>query len=162
MRMPKKKLVGVLSVFVVAGVPVGVAAASPSLGHPSKPPRPSMKCKPHTVAYRVSGKLVSSSLTLSGSGGRQSANGMVTLRVTSANKAAKDAGASKGSTQPYTLTSAHVIYARGVLKPNPAAATHTVVKGTITVVAKKCTDKSGSGVVTIKHVVFTPAHKPKP
>jgi hypothetical protein len=160
--MSKRKLVRVLSVSVVAGVPVGVAAASPPPGHPSKPPPPSMKCKPHAVAYRVSGKLVSSSLTLSGSGGHQSANGMVTITVTSANKAAKGAGVTKGSTQPYTLTGAHVTYAHHVLKPNPTAATHTVVKGTITVVAKKCTDKSGAGVVTIKHVAFTPPPKPKP
>jgi hypothetical protein len=160
--MSKKKLIGVLSVSVVAGVPVGVAGASASPGHPSKPPPQSKKCKPHAVAYRVSGKLVSSSLTLSGGGGHRSANGMVTITVTSANKAAKDAGVTKGSTQPYMLTSAHITYAHGVVKPNPAAATHTVVKGTITVVAKKCTDKTGAGVVTIQHVAFTPPPKPKP
>lgn len=159
--MSKKKLIGVLSVSVVAGVPVGVAGASASPGHPSKPPPQSMKCKPHAVAYRVSGKLVSSSLTLSGSGGHRSANGMLTITVTSANKAAKDAGVTKGSTQSYTLTSAHMTYAHGVVKPNPAAATHTVVKGTITVVAKKCTDKSGAGVVTVQHVAFTPPPKLK-
>jgi hypothetical protein len=160
--MSKKKLMVVLSVSVVAGVPVGVAGASASPGHPSKPPAQSMKCKPHAVAYRVSGKLVSSSLALSGSGGHTSANGMLTITVTSANKAAKDAGVTKGSTQPYTLTSAHMTYAHGLVKPNPAAATHTVLKGTITVVAKECTDKSGAGVVTIQHVAFTPPPQPKP
>ena len=157
--MSKKTVAGVLSVFVVAGVPVGVAGASASPGHPSKPPPQSKKCKPHAVAYRVSGKLVSSSLTLSGSGGNRSANGMLTITVTSANKAAKDAGVTKGSTQPYTLTGARVTYAHRVVKPNPAAGTHTVVKGTITVVAKKCSDRSGAGVVTINHVAFTPPPK---
>jgi hypothetical protein len=134
--MSKKTVAGVLSVFVVAGVPVGVADASASPGHPSTPPLRSQKCAPHAVAYRVSGKLVSSSLTLSGSGGHQTASGMVTIAVTSANEAAKDAGVTKGSTQPYTLTGARVTYAHRVVKPNPAAGTHTVVKGTITVVAK--------------------------
>jgi hypothetical protein len=160
--MSKKKLAGVLSGFAVAGLPVGVAAASAAPHHPSTPPPQSKKCKPHVVAYRVSGKLVSSSLTLSGGGGRQTASGMVTITVTSANKAAKNAGVTKGSTQPYTLTGARVTYAHRVVKPNPAVGTHTVVKGTITVVAKKCPDKSGAGVVTIKRVAFTPPPKAKP
>jgi hypothetical protein len=87
---------------------------------------------------------------------------MVTIAVTSASKAAKDAGVTKGSTQPYALTGAEVTYAHRVVRPNPAAGTHTVVKGTITVVAKKCTDRSGAGAVTINHVAFTPSPKPKP
>jgi hypothetical protein len=157
--MSKKKLGGVLLASIVAGVPVGVAAASAPPHHPSTPPPPSKKCKAHAVAYRVSGKLVSSSLTLIGSGGHQKASGMVTITVTSANKAAKDAGVIKGSMQPYTLTMAHVSYAHGVVKPNPAEGTHTVVKGTITVVAKSCTNKSGAGVVTINRVAFTPPPK---
>jgi hypothetical protein len=159
--MSKRKLIGLLSVSVVAGVPVGVAGASASPAHPGKPPPQSKKCNPHAVAYRVSGKLVSSSLTLSGSGGHRSGSGILTITVTSANRAARDAGVTKGTTHPYTVISAHMTYAHGVVKPNPAAATHTVIKGTITVVAKKCTDKSGAGVVTINHVAFTPPLKPK-
>src|SRR5262249_29649002 len=146
----------------VAGVPVGVAGASAPSGHPATPPASSKKCKPHAVAYRVSGKLVSSSVTISGSGGHPTASGGGTNTGTSANKSAHDAGVTKGSTQPYTLTGAHVTYAHRVVKPNPAAGTHTVVKGTITVVARKCTDKSGAGVVTIKRVAFTPPPKHKP
>jgi hypothetical protein len=161
-RVSKQKLAGVLSAFLVVALPLGVAAASAAPHHPSTPPPQSKKCKPHAVAYRVSGKLVGSSLTLRGSGGRQTASGMVTITVTSANKAAKDAGVTKGSTQPYTLTGGHVTYAHGAVKPNPAVGTHTVVNGTITVVAKKCTDKSGAGVVTITRVAFTPPPKAKP
>src|SRR5437016_13850460 len=80
-HMSKNKLVGALSAFVVAGVPVAVAAGSapphPSAPPPSKPTHPgkSHKCKPHAVAYRVSGTLVGSSLTLNGSGGHQTASG---------------------------------------------------------------------------------------
>jgi hypothetical protein len=160
--MSKQKLAGALSGLLVVGLPVGVAAASAAPHHPSTPPPQSQKCKPHAVAYRVSGKLVGSSLTVSGSGGHQTASGMATITVTGANKAAKDAGVTNGSTQPYTLAGAHVTYAHRVVKPNPAMGTHTVVKGTITVVAKKCTDKSGAGVVAIKRVAFTPPPKAKP
>src|SRR5262245_690667 len=109
--MSKRKLIGLLSVSVVAGVPVGVSGALASPGHPGKPPPQSKRCRPHAVAYRVSGKLVSSSLTLSGSGPHKSANGILTITVTSANKAARNAGVTKGSTQPYTVTGAHVTYA---------------------------------------------------
>ncbi|HEY7891180.1 MAG TPA: hypothetical protein VIC05_03125 [Solirubrobacteraceae bacterium] len=131
------------------------AAAKP---HPSPPAKPH-KCTPHAVAYRVSGALVSSDLTTSG---RHMANGTITVMVSGANKAAKNAGATKGSTQTYTLTNTTVHYAHVVAQPNPAAGTRTVVKGTITVVEKKCQGASGAGQVTIKRVDFTPAPKRKP
>lgn len=54
-----------------------------------------------------------------------------------------------------------VSYAHRVTQPNPAAGTRTVVKGTITVVAPKCQDKTGAGRATIKHVTFTPPPKGK-
>jgi hypothetical protein len=94
--------------------------------------------------------------------GKHRASGTITITVTGANKAARNAGVTKGSAQTYTLTDVRVSYAHRVMQPNPAAGTRTVVKGTITVVAPKCPDKTGVGQVTIKHVVFTPAPKGKP
>jgi hypothetical protein len=103
--------------------------------------------------------LVSASLTAMGG---HRASGTVTITATAANRAARNAGVARGSTQTYTLTEARVSYARPVTQPDPAAGTQTVVKGTITVVAPKCQDRTGAGQVTIKYVVFTPAHKGKP
>jgi hypothetical protein len=170
----QKKLVAALSALALAGVPVAVAAADPSHpphpnrpshssspSDPSKPPHPTPPthpgnphgCKPHTVGYVVSGTLVSSTLT---SSGRQ-ASGTITIKVTSANKHARDAGITQGSSWTYTLTNTKVTYADSVTQPNPAAGSHTVVKGAIAVVGKKCQDKTGAGQLTLKHVVFTPS-----
>jgi hypothetical protein len=106
------------------------------------------------VGYVVTGTLVSSpSLTLSGG----QATGSIKITVTSANKHARDAGIIKGSNVTFPLTNTKVTYADSVAQPNPAAGSHTVVKGAITVVGKKCTDKTGAGQLTLKQVHFTPA-----
>lgn len=147
------KPVAVLSALALTSVPVAAAA------HPSLPPTKPHKCVPHAVAYRVSGSLVSSSLTATG---KHRASGTITITVTGASKSARNAGVAKGSTQTYTLSGVKVSYAHRVTQPNPAAGTHTVVKGTITVVAPKCPDKADVGQVTIKHVGFTSGPKRKP
>lgn len=144
------KSIATLSALALAGLPV-VAGAHPS--HPV--PSTSHKCVPHGVGYRVSGSLASASLTVTG--GR--ASGTIAIVVSGANKPARDGGVVKGGTQTYTLTGVRVSHASTVAQPNPAVGTHTVVKGKITVVAPKCTDKSGAGQVTIDHVVFLPASK---
>jgi hypothetical protein len=166
------KTVAVLSTLAVAALPVAAVAHPPKPHHPPKPPHPAKpshppkpppppkahKCRPHAVAYRVSGTLVSSSLTLTG---KNRASGTITITVTGANKPARNAGVAKGNSQSYTLSGVKVSYAHSVSQPNPAAGTRTVVKGTITVVAPKCQDKTGAGQVTIKHVAFTPPPKAK-
>jgi hypothetical protein len=156
--MSKKHLVGSLSALALVALPVAAAADSHGNGNSQGQDRPgkSRKCVPHPVSYRVSGKLVSSSLTVTGSGGRKTASGPITITVTSVNDAAKKAGVTKGSTQSYTLSGAKVTYSRRVTQPNPAAGTFTVVKGTITVVSKKCTSNNGAGTTMIKRVTFTP------
>lgn len=147
------KPIGVLVALALASGPV-TAFAHPSKG-PHSPPAKPHKCIPHAVAYRASGSLVGATLTATTKG---HASGTVTITVSGANRAARNAGATTGSAQTYTLTGARVSYAHSVTQPVPAAGTHTVVKGTITVVSPKCTDKTGAGQVTIEHVVFTP-HK---
>lgn len=155
--MFSKRIAG-LSALALAAAPVA-AAAHPT--HPVKPTTPngkSHKCVAHAVAYRVSGTVSSASLTEAGKG---KVNGTLTVMVTGSNKAAKDAGATKGSSQSYTLTGAKATYAHKVTKPSPAEGTRVVVKGTITVAAKKCQSATGTGTVTIKRVSFTPAPKHK-
>lgn len=151
-----RKSVLALSAVALASVPVAAAARPSHPSHPTPPSPPAKphKCRPHAVAYRVSGSLVSASLTASG---KRRASGTVAITVSAANRPARNAGVLKGSTQTYTLAAAKVSYARSVTQPDPAAGTHTLVKGTITVVASKCQDKTGVGQVTINHVVFTPA-----
>jgi hypothetical protein len=153
-----RKSVAVLSTLALVSVPVAATAHPGHPPHPTPPSPPAKphKCTPHAIAYRVSGSLVGASLTAMG---KHRASGTVTITVTGANRAARNAGVAKGSTQTYTLSNARVSYAHPVTKPNPPAGTRTVVRGTITVVAPKCPDKTGAGQVTIKHVVFTPAHK---
>lgn len=161
-----RKSIALLSSLTVAALPVAAFAHPthpPKPPHPAPPPKPhpappphAHKCKPHAVAYRVSGVLVSSSLTASG---KHQASGTITITVAGANAPAKQAGVTKGSTQTYTLTNAKVTYAHSLSQPNPPAGTRTVVKGTITVVAKHCQEKTGAGEVTIKRVSFTPAPK---
>lgn len=159
--MSRKPSVTLLTLALM-GAPVA-AFAHPS--HPSHPPHPTHslgtphKCSPHAVAYRVSGSLVSASLTAAGKG---RASGAVTITVSGANRAARRAGATAGGTQTYALSEARVGYAHNLAQPNPAAGTRTVVKGTITVLARKCQSTTGAGQVTIEHVVFTPSHKAKP
>jgi hypothetical protein len=146
------KPIGALLALALIGGPVA-AAAHPS---PPSPPAKPHKCSPHAVAYRVSGSLASANLNAIG---KHRASGTITITVTGANRAARNAGVTKGSTQIYTLTDVKVSYAHRLAQPNPPAGTRTVVKGTITVVARKCQDKSGAGQVTIEHVTFTPPPK---
>lgn len=157
--MSKKQIVGSLSALVLAGVPVAAAADSHGNNNSQgeNQPAKSHKCQAHPVSYRVSGTLDSSpSLTVTGTGGHKTITaGSVTITVTSANDAAKKAGVAKGSHQTYNVTGAKVTYSHRVTQPNPAAGTHTVIKGTITVVSKKCTNPVGAGVVTIKRVSFS-------
>ncbi len=155
--MFSKRIAG-LSALALAAVPVAAAAHPTKPTKPTKPPMQSHKCVAHAVAYRVSGTVSSSSLT---EAGKNKVSGTLTVMVTGSNNAAKQDGATKGSTQNYTLTGVKASYAHKLTKPNPATGTRVVVKGTITVVAKKCQATSGTGTVTVKRVSFTPAPKRK-
>jgi hypothetical protein len=156
--MPRKPI-GLLLALALMSAPVAAFAHPIHPAHPAPSPAKPHKCSPHAVAYRVAGSLVSATLTPTA---KNRADGTVTIAVTGANRPARQAGAVAGSTQAYTLSDARVSYAHRLTQPNPAAGTRTLVKGTITVVAPKCPDKTGAGQVTIKRVSFTPSHHAKP
>jgi hypothetical protein len=115
----------------------------------------SHKCKPHSVGYVVGGTLVADGLTQSAgqatptdtSDDRYS--GTLTLTVTHSNHFAR---ALTGQ-QTITLTNVRVSFGTGVTQPPPAG-TRVQLIGKVTVVAKKCQDKSAAGVSTFKKVVF--------
>jgi hypothetical protein len=118
----------------------------------------SHKCKPHSVGYVVGGTLVADGLTQSAgqatptdpSDDRYS--GTLTLTVTHSNHFAR---ALTGQ-QTLTLTNVRVSFGTGVTQP-PAAGTRVHLIGKVTVVAKKCQDKSAAGVSTFKKVAFEAA-----
>ena len=153
-----RKPIGLLLALALTSAPVAAFARPSHPSHPATPAKPH-KCALHAVAYRVSGSLVSATLTPTG---KRRASGTVTIAVTGANRPARKAGATAGSTQTYTLSDVRVGYAHRVTQPNPAAGTRTVIKGTIAVVAPRCPDTTGAGQVTIKRVTFAPPHRTSP
>jgi hypothetical protein len=128
------------------------AAAHPVNAHPSKPDSAkSHKCVAHNVAYTASGTLVSWSATPT-SDGRFS--GTITVDVTRANH---HAAGQKGTSYTYTLTNTRVRFAKGTNPP--VAGDRVKLIGAITSVAKKCTDQSGAGTITVRKVDVSPAKK---
>lgn len=114
----------------------------------------SHKCSAHKVGYVASGTVTAVALTQTA--GQDTPNdssddrysGTLSFDVKHANHHARgDAG--KGN---YTLTNARIVLGNGVTAP--AAGQRVKVTGKITTVAKKCTDKSSAGQVTIRQVVF--------
>lgn len=131
---------------VVAAGALAVAVPAAAKNHPPT----SHKCAPHKVAYTASGTLVSWNATKSG----KSYTGTITVKVTHANR---HAGPQKGTTYTYTLSNARASFAKRANPP--AAGDHVVVTGTITTVAKKCTDQSGAGKIAVRKVDVTPPAK---
>ncbi len=127
--------------------------------HPSHPAYPirstggkSQKCTAHEVAYIASGKLVSWSAT---AGAKGTYSGTVVIDVTRANHHAKGA---KGTDETFTLSGAKVRFGKGATVP--AAGDRVSLTGKITLIAKKCTNQTGAGIVTVRRVfVKTPAKK---
>jgi hypothetical protein len=118
--------------------------AVPGVSQAKAPKPPKGKCLPHAVSYRVSGKLVSGTLTPGT--GKNIYSGTLVVQVTKTNKHAK---ADKGTTQTYTLTNAKL----KLHGEDPAALTpdsRVKLKGTITTLAKKCDQTGFTATVTIK------------
>src|SRR2546423_11011430 len=111
-----------------------VALVGPAQAKPSHPPK-SHKCTVHKVAYRVSGDLVSGSLTKESDG---TYSGTLTVHVKKTNKHAK---ADKGTDQTYTLDHAKAKL-HGEDPGALAAGSRVHLKGTVTTLAKKC-DQTG-------------------
>jgi len=104
------------------------------------------KCAPHKVAYIAHGTLVSFS-AMAGTDGRYS--GTIVVNVTRANHHARS---TKGTQATFTLSDARVRLAKGL--SGPAAGDRVTVVGKITVVAKRCSDQSMAGTVTVRYVVI--------
>jgi hypothetical protein len=135
------------SVFVA----VPALAKGPHPTHPTHPSN-SHKCTPHSVGFVASGTLQSWGATPDGKGGY---NGTVMMTVTRTNHHA----AGIGPTHTFTFSGAKVHFGKG---GNPPVAGERVkVIGKITEVGKKCSDQTGSGVVTITKVTLHPAKQHK-
>jgi hypothetical protein len=116
-------------------------------GHKGKP----HKCAPHQVAYIAHGTLVSFSAT-PGTDGRYS--GTIVVSVMRANHHARS---TKGTQATFTLNDTRVRLAKGLSAP--AAGDRVTVVGKITAVAKRCSDQSMAGTVTVRYVVISPPAK---
>jgi hypothetical protein len=123
-------------------IAVPAAAKPPHPVHPSHPAT-SHKCTAHNVAYVAHGTVVAWGATQTGTPSG-TWDGPITVTVKSANHHAK------GATS-FMLHNTKVRLGKGVTNP-PVAGDRVVVIGKITTVAKKCTDKSGAGTITISKV----------
>jgi hypothetical protein len=142
-----KRFMLAVTAFALLAVPGASLAKAP-------PPPKAQKCQPHTIAYVVSGTLVSGSLTANSDG---TYNGSLTVHVTKTNKHAKS---DKGTTKAYTLTNAKV----KLHGENPAVLTansRVNLSGTITTLAKKCNQTGFTATITIKKADIKPPKPPK-
>lgn len=136
----KKLLLLVAFVVAIAAAPVQAKGPGPK----------AHKCQPHSVAYVVSGTILSGALTANADG---TYSGTVTVHVSKTDKHAPKA--IKGTDQIYTLASAKV----KLHGENPAALTANSrghLSGTITTLAKKCDQTGFTATVTIKKADIKP------
>jgi hypothetical protein len=122
----------------------GPAAAKPPHSHPTHPVT-SDKCTAHQTAYRAAGTLASWGATKTGDG---KYTGTLTVHVTRANHHARGA---KGTDVAYTLSAAKVVL--GKRADPPVAGDRVNVIGKIAEVAKKCSDQTAAGAVTVHTVI---------
>jgi hypothetical protein len=112
-------------------------------GHKGKP----HKCMPHKVAYIAHGTLISFS-AMPGADGRYT--GSIVVTVTRANHHARS---TKGMQTTFELNDTKVRLAKGMSAP--AEGDRVTVVGKITAVAKRCSDQSMAGTVTVRYVVIS-------
>jgi hypothetical protein len=148
-----------LAVLSVAGCLALAGAAIAKPPHPSHPNNTKgsnnsqatgRKCAAHKVAYIASGTLVSLS-TSPGTG--NTFDGMVSFTVARANH---HAATTKGTSLTLTLTNSRVRLGRGVT--SATAGDDVKVIGKITAVAKRCTNQSAAGVVTVRKITVSMPH----
>jgi hypothetical protein len=140
------KKIGILAVLALVALVSPVQAKGP--GEHAK----SHKCKPHAVAYRVAGTLVSGSLTKNDDG---TYSGDLTVHVTRTNHHAR---ADKGTDKSYALDHAKV----NLHDQDPAAlvaGSKVKLKGKVTKLAKKCDSTGFTAETKIKRANIQP---PKP
>jgi hypothetical protein len=143
-----KKLT-LLSLLALVALVVPAQASKPK--HHGKPDKPgkSHKCVAHKHAYRVSGTLISGSLTQNSDG---TYSGDLTVHVTGANKHAK---ADKGTDKSYTLDHAKAKL-HGESPSALTAGSSVKLKGTITALPKKCDQTGFTPTVTIRRANIKP------
>jgi hypothetical protein len=144
---------------------LAVAVALPAVAKPPKPPKApkhkmpkapkspkSHKCSAHEDAYTVSGSFESWSVSPGAKPGTYT--GTITIDVTKGNHHAK------GQTGPQTYTLDNTkVKLRKRANP-PTAGDRVKLIGKITTIAKKCTDQSGAGTITVKKVDIKPPKHP--
>ena len=134
------------AVVATGALAIAVPAAAKGPHHATSEgtsPATSEKCTAHKVAYVAHGTVLTWGATQTGTPSG-TWDGLITVTVKSANHHAK------GATS-FTLLNTKVRLGKGVTTP-PVAGDRFVVIGKITTVAKKCTDKSGAGIITISKV----------
>ncbi|HLI32521.1 MAG TPA: hypothetical protein VKU89_07270 [Solirubrobacteraceae bacterium] len=115
----------------------------------------SQRCKARTVAYVVSGTLVSESLLATGTSGLYS--GEVTLEVKHVNRFAREA---KGKTETYKVADVRLTLGLRSASGGPASVTEVKagdrVKliGRTTFMPRRCTQEGFAPTVTVKHIVI--------
>lgn len=142
------KKIAILAVLALAALVSPVQAKGP--GDHAK----AHKCKPHAVAYRVAGTLVSGALTKNDDG---TYSGDLTVHVTRANHHAR---ADKGTDKSYTLDHAKV----NLHDQDPAAlpaGSRVKLKGKVTQLGKKCDQTGFTAATTINRANIAPAAPPK-
>jgi hypothetical protein len=139
-------------ITLIAALVLAVVAA-PAQAKPSKPPKPSPpaphKCVPHMDAYEIEGTLDSGSLT---AGVHGIYSGTLTVFVNHANDHAK---ADRGTHKSYALSNAHanVHHANTV---SLAAGSRVDLDGTITTLARNCSQTGFTPTITIQRADIKP------
>lgn len=137
------------TVLALAAVAALALVAPVQADSPKPHPQKSHKCTAHAVSYRVSGTLVSGSLTKNSD---NTYSGTLTVHVTKANNHAK---ADKGTDKEYTLD-----HAKAKLhNADPAAlaaGSRVNLKGKVTTLAKKCDHSGFTATVTVKKADIKP------
>lgn len=118
------------------------AMAKPPYSLPKPHPPKSHRCAAHNEAYIASGKFVSWNASPSGKGRY---TGTITVDLTRTNH---HAAGQKGTRYTYTLTNTKVDFGKGANPP--VAGDRVVLIGKITAVARKCTDQSAAGKITLR------------
>lgn len=147
--MRKFASVGMLAAASALAIAAPVTAKPAHPRHPAHPV--SHKCVAHKVAYTASGTFVSWAATKNASG---TYTGTITVHVTKANHHATGA---KGSTVTYTLANTKVVF--GKTANPPAAGDRVKLIGKITEVAKKCSNHSDAGTITLRKVDIRTPHR---
>jgi hypothetical protein len=142
---------------LIAAVPA-LAAKPPHPSHPAHPSHPSHpaypvmpsgpskshKCAVHKVAFVASGTLVSWSATANTDG---TYSGKIVVDVTRTNHHAA------GSTGDQTITLGETKVRFGTHATPPAAGDRVKLIGKVTAVAKKCSNQSAAGTITIRQAI---------